>query len=64
MSADKGRFLDKLGATQLQDIETSKCCWRGSALQGVQVFQLVCTVNHQAVKCPASAHTDCSSGEV
>jgi len=35
---DKARFLDKLGAANLQDIETCKCCWRRSALQGAQVF--------------------------
>lgn len=47
-SADKALFLDKLGAAQLQDIETSRCCCRGSALQGAQAFQLVRTVKDHA----------------
>jgi hypothetical protein len=45
---DKAWFLDKLGADQLQDIETSKSCCRRSALQGAQVFQFVRTVNDHA----------------
>jgi hypothetical protein len=36
--------------------------WRGSALQGVQVFQLMRAVQDHAVNVRPAAHADCSCG--